>query len=120
MLVADGGCGADFHGASEDMGCNVGTIRLVAQIFGELFFVSVWSFEARFDRYPRNGEFLPLPISDAKCGFCASSFLCPSGLTRSCEAQFENVQYRGGKIAVDGNLIGSIGTKRTGGPHKDD
>ena len=54
MLIADGCGGADFHGASEDMGRNVGTVWLVAKVFGEQFFSSVWSFEARLDGYLRN------------------------------------------------------------------
>ena len=54
MFIAEGGGSADFHGASEDMGRNVGTVWLVAKIFGEQFFLSVWSFEACLDGYLRN------------------------------------------------------------------
>jgi hypothetical protein len=54
VLIADGRGGADFHGASEDMGRNVGTVWLVAKVFGEQFFLSVWSSEACLDGYLRN------------------------------------------------------------------
>lgn len=58
MVVADGSGGTDFHCAPEQMGGNVGTVRLVAQIFGKKLFAPVRRFEARLDGYVRNGKYL--------------------------------------------------------------
>ena len=54
MFVADGGGRADFSYEPERVSSNVGTARLVAQIFGEQFFAPVWRLEARLDGYLRN------------------------------------------------------------------
>jgi hypothetical protein len=49
-------CGkAEFPRTSECVGSNIRTSRVVAKIFSEQFFATVWRFEARFDRYLRNG-----------------------------------------------------------------
>jgi hypothetical protein len=56
VLVADSRHNADLSDASERVGSNVGTARLVAQIFSKQFFVSVRSRQARLNRYLRNGE----------------------------------------------------------------
>jgi hypothetical protein len=56
VLVASGGHGADLSHAAECLGSNIGTIRVVAEIFNEQFFAPVWRREARFDRYLRNRE----------------------------------------------------------------
>ena len=61
VFLADGCHNADFPYAPEHMGSNVGTVRLVAQIFGEKFFAPVRSREARLDRHLRNGE-IPLTV----------------------------------------------------------
>jgi hypothetical protein len=50
--------------ASEHLGGNIGTVLVVAEVFGEQFFVSVWSREARFDGYPRNRRIPPPVLSD--------------------------------------------------------
>ena len=56
MLVANDSDKAEFRHASEHLGCNIRTARVVADVFGEQFFAPVWSLEARLDRYLRNGE----------------------------------------------------------------
>jgi hypothetical protein len=55
VLVTNGCHHAEFYYASEHVGSNVMTSGVVAEIFGEQFFAPVWSFEARLDRYLRNG-----------------------------------------------------------------
>ena len=42
--------------ASEHLGSNIGTILVVAEVFGEQFFASVRSREARVNGHSRNGE----------------------------------------------------------------
>jgi hypothetical protein len=42
--------------ASEHLGSNIGTVLVVAEVFGEQFFTSVWSRKARFNGYPWYGE----------------------------------------------------------------
>lgn len=54
MFVADSCDGTDFHRTPKQMSGNVGTARLVAQIFGEEFFAPVRRLEARLDGYVRN------------------------------------------------------------------
>jgi len=49
---------AEFSHAPEDVGSNIGTSRLVAQIFSEQFFAPIRRREARLDRYLRNWESL--------------------------------------------------------------
>jgi hypothetical protein len=61
VFVADGCHGANLPHAPEHMGSNIGTLRLVAEIFGEKFFAPVRRREARLDRYLRNGE-IPLTV----------------------------------------------------------
>ena len=56
VLVANGSNKAEFRHASEHLGRNTRTARVIAEIVGEHFFPEVWSLEARFDRYLRNGE----------------------------------------------------------------
>jgi hypothetical protein len=67
VLVANGYDKAEFPRASERMDSNIGTPRVIAEIFSEQFFAAVWSLEARLDRYLRNGEppnqLLPLSMS---------------------------------------------------------
>jgi hypothetical protein len=54
VLIANGYDKAELHRASERMGSNIGTPRLIAEIFSEQFFPAVWSLEARLDCYLRN------------------------------------------------------------------
>jgi len=49
---------AEFRQASEPTGSNIGTARVVAKVFRKLFFASVRSREARFNRYLRNRDLL--------------------------------------------------------------
>ena len=60
VLAANNSDKAEFRHASEHLGCNIRTARVVAEIFGEQFFAPVWSLEARLDRCLRNGE-IPQP-----------------------------------------------------------
>ncbi len=70
MLVANGSDKAELRHASEHLGCNIRTARVVAEVFGEQFFAPVRSREARLDRYLRNGEspnrVLPLSMSGGR------------------------------------------------------
>jgi hypothetical protein len=54
VLAANNSHYAELYRASEDVGSNVMTSGVVAEIFGEQFFAPVWSLEARLDRYLRN------------------------------------------------------------------
>ena len=54
MLVADGGEGGQLSHNAEDSCGYVWAVRPVADVFGELFFVSVGSCCAGFDGYARN------------------------------------------------------------------
>ena len=54
MLVANGSDKAEFGHASEHLGRYVRTARVVAEVFGEQFFVPVRSRESRLDGYLRN------------------------------------------------------------------
>jgi hypothetical protein len=54
VFVADRGHGANLPHAPQYVGSNIGTLRLVAQIFGEKFFAPVRRCEARLDRYLRH------------------------------------------------------------------
>lgn len=56
MVVANDNELVQSHHASEHVSCNIGTAGMIAEVFGEQFVVPVWSLEARFDRYVRNGE----------------------------------------------------------------
>jgi hypothetical protein len=56
VLVAYGYGKAELPRASERVGSNIGTTRVIAKIFCEQFFAPVWSLEARLDRYLRNGD----------------------------------------------------------------
>ncbi len=56
MLVARGDGKAELRHASEYLGSNIGTVRVVAQIFREQLFAPVRSREACLNRYLRNGE----------------------------------------------------------------
>ncbi len=50
------GCGkAKFPRTSECVGSNIRTSRVIAKIFSEQFFATVWRLEARLNRYLRNG-----------------------------------------------------------------
>ena len=55
MLVAYGCNSADLFHAPEHLSSNVGTVRVIAEIFSEQFFAPVRSREARPNRYLRNG-----------------------------------------------------------------
>jgi hypothetical protein len=55
VLVANSS-NAEFQHVPEYLGRNIRTARVIAEIVGERFFPAVWSREARFDRYLRNGE----------------------------------------------------------------
>lgn len=54
MLFASCSAKADVLHTSEHMGSNIGTARVVAEVFRELFFAAVRSRDARLDRYLRN------------------------------------------------------------------
>ena len=54
MLFANCSPKADFLYASEHMGSNIGTARVVAEVFRQLFFAAVRSRDAHLDRYLRN------------------------------------------------------------------
>jgi hypothetical protein len=56
VFLADNRGQAKVSEASEHLGSNIGTVLVVTEIFSEQFFASVWSGEARLDRYPRNRE----------------------------------------------------------------
>ena len=68
VLVANRCHGADLPHAPERLGSNIGTTRMVAQIFAQQFFPPVRSREARLDRYLRNGEVPSSNISNSKMG----------------------------------------------------
>jgi hypothetical protein len=55
VFVANGCHSAELHHAPKHVGSNMGTARLVAQIFRELLFAAVRSDEARLDHHLRNG-----------------------------------------------------------------
>lgn len=54
MLVANGGDDAHFPHAAERVCSNIGTTRMVTEIFRQEFFAPVRRSEARLDRYLRN------------------------------------------------------------------
>jgi hypothetical protein len=56
VLVAHGCHDADFSHAAEHLSCNIGAVRVVAQIFSEKFFAAVRSREAGLYCYRRNGR----------------------------------------------------------------
>jgi hypothetical protein len=56
VLIADGGYHADLSHAPQHVGGDIGTARLVAEVFGEYLVPPFRSCEARFDRYLRNGD----------------------------------------------------------------
>ena len=56
MLVANHGHEAKLHNAAEHASSNIGTARVVANVFRENFFAAVWSRDARLNHYPRNGK----------------------------------------------------------------
>ena len=55
VLVANHGHDAKLHNATERVSGNIGTARVVANVFREDFFATVWSRDARLNRYSRNG-----------------------------------------------------------------
>ena len=75
VLVADGGDDADFPHAAENVCSNVGTPRVVTEVFCQKFFAPVRRCQARLDRYLRNGE--PLTEYRTRRASCASDFLTP-------------------------------------------
>ena len=56
MVVANHGHEAELRNATEHASTNIGTPRVVANVFRENFFATVWSRNARLNRYPRNGS----------------------------------------------------------------
>ena len=56
VLVANGRGKSELPYTSQNAGSNIRTAWVVADVFREQFFAPVWSCEARFDRYLRNGE----------------------------------------------------------------
>ena len=58
MLVANNSDQAEFRDVSERLCSNIGTARMVAEIFRQQFFVPVRSREARLYGYQRNGKSL--------------------------------------------------------------
>ena len=59
MFVADQGAKAEFRD-DEHMDRNIGTARMVADVFRKLFFQAVRTHKARLDGYLRNRN-LPVP-----------------------------------------------------------
>jgi hypothetical protein len=55
VLVTNDRGKAEFPRTSERVGSDIRTFRVVAKIFSEQFFATVWRLEARLDRYLRNG-----------------------------------------------------------------
>lgn len=56
VFAANDRDGAEFRYAAEHLGSDVGTTGVVTQVFGEQFFASFRSREARLDRHVRNRE----------------------------------------------------------------
>jgi len=56
VFLANNRSQAKVREASERLGSNIGTVLVVTEVFSEHLFASVWSGEARFNGYPRNGE----------------------------------------------------------------
>ena len=56
VLVANDSDIAESHRASKDLSRDIGTVRMVAEIFTEQFFAPVRSLEASSDRHLRNRE----------------------------------------------------------------
>jgi hypothetical protein len=56
VLVANDSDKAELRHASEHLGSNIRTARVVAKIFSKQFFAPVRSRVPRLDRYLRNGE----------------------------------------------------------------
>ncbi len=56
MPVANGEDKAEFRHTSEYMNGNIGTARVVTEIFSEQLFAPARSREARLNRYLRNSE----------------------------------------------------------------
>jgi hypothetical protein len=54
VLVANHGHEAKLHNATEDVSGNIGAAGVVANVFCENFFATVWSRDASFNGYPRN------------------------------------------------------------------
>jgi hypothetical protein len=75
VLFASCSAKADVLHTSEHMGSNIGTARVVAEVFRELFFAPVRIRDARLDRYLRNweppGQMIKLLWVD---DYCASNF----------------------------------------------
>jgi hypothetical protein len=71
--------------ASEHLGSDIRTVFVVADVFGEQFFASVRSREARFNGYSRNGESpnLILLLSDGWGAFAQVTFV-PRVRTSQC------------------------------------
>jgi len=62
VLVANHGHETKLHNAAQHASSNVGTARVVANVFRENFFAAVWSRHTRLNRYLRNRE--PLLAED--------------------------------------------------------
>jgi hypothetical protein len=56
MLVANDSDTAEFNHTSQHLCSNIGTPRMVTEIFDEQFFVPGWSRETCLDCHLRNGE----------------------------------------------------------------
>ena len=54
MLITDRRHQAKFRNDAQHMRSNIGTARVVAEIFREFFFVALWSGEFRINRDPRH------------------------------------------------------------------
>ena len=52
MLFADRRHLAELYQAADHPGCEVGAVRVVADVRGQLFVATVWSLEASLDGYP--------------------------------------------------------------------
>lgn len=78
MLVANSSDRVELRHASQHLGSNIRTARVITEKFCKQFFVSVGSREARLDRYLWNGKLPELNtyITFTRLGrLCASNFL---------------------------------------------
>ncbi len=56
VLVTNDSSVSEFHYTAEHLSCNIGTARVITDVFSELLFEPVCIREARFYHHSRNGE----------------------------------------------------------------
>jgi hypothetical protein len=100
VLFANCSAKADLLHASEHMGGNIGTARVVAEVFRKLFFAAVRSSDARPNRYLRNreppGQMTQLLWVNESC---ASNFRFPPdvGPDAVCKGRLRLLSQAGGQ-----------------------